>query len=164
MQQGDAPPPSNVMAEAELLGSLLAFWSPDVFEKAKAVLKDGADFYDPRHKVVWRGISAVAATGAHVDTTTVGYFLSGHYDAAQRSFLDTAGGQPRLEVLAAMAASYGVVERALIVAKDGEWRRRLNSARNQVEACLRRDEVGFMAATGQGQRLRVIEGGERQAS
>lgn len=159
MSEAGQVPPHNEDAERELLGALLAYFTPEVFAKADAVLRDD-DFYSQQRRIVWRGICAVAGQGGHVDQVTTGYFLSGQRDAAGRSYLDLCGGGSMLATLVSYAVPHGVVDRARIVAKDGEWRRRLRSAREQAEACLARDETAWKAATGGERRLRVIEGGE----
>lgn len=153
----------NQDAERELLGSLLAFFNPGLFAQVRAVLRDD-DFTVPSHKIVWRAILAVSGHGMHVDTLTVGSFLQEHRDAEKRSYLELAGGRGALEVLALHAVPAGVAERAAIVARDGEWRRRLRSCLAGAEACRARDEVAWREAMGEGPRLRLVEGGERQAS
>lgn len=150
-------------AERELLGALLAYWRSDVFADAQAVLVDD-DWSDPRHKIIWRAIAALADREDHVDTTTLGYFLTGQHDAARRTYLDLAGGNGYLAALVSYAVPHGVVERARIVHADGTWRRRLRSALEQMEACHARDEAAYQRALGvESPRLRVIHG-ERAAS
>ena len=159
MQESDGVPPSNVDAERELLGSLLAYFTPEAFEAVRAIVRDD-DFYSRRHQIVWRGISAVAGQGGHADMTTVGYFLAGRSDSAKRSYLDLCGGSAMLATLVSYSVVHGVGDRARIIAKDAEWRRRLVMHRGAAEACLLRDERAYEAAVGGERRLRVIEGGE----
>lgn len=157
----EAPPPSNVEAERELLGALLAYFTPELWRSCYEILGDGDDFYGAEgvpcpNRIVWRGICAVGGQGGHVDRLTVGYFLAGRTDAATRSYLDLAGGGAALDMLVCFAVPHGVVDRAAIIAKDGEWRRRLRKAREQVEACLLRDEAAWSAAGEDAPRLRVV--------
>ena len=152
----------NREAERELLGALLAYFTPDLLTRVRGVLRDD-DWSDPRHRIVWRAVCAVSGHGDHVDTVTVGSFLRGHRDREKRSYLDLAGGEAMLQLLVSHAVPNGVVERARIVAMDGEWRRRRRSCLAGLEACEARDEDGWREAMGEGPRLRVIEG-ERQAS
>jgi replicative DNA helicase len=153
----------NPEAEAELLGALLVFYSPEMFSKVRAEISEDSDWYDQRHRIIWRAICAVSRQGSHVDTLTVASFLEGQRSAAGASFLELAGGKGRIELLAAFAVGNGVVERARIVAKLGEWRRRLRSCLEGAEACRDQDEKRWREAMGDGPRLRVVEGG-RQAS
>jgi replicative DNA helicase len=152
---GEALPPHNEEAERELLGALLAYYTPDLLAKVEAEIRQDDDFYSRSHLIVWRAICAVSR-GGHVDATTVAYFLSGQRDAAGRSYLDSCGGGSRLALLVSHAVPYGIVDRARIVAKDGEWRRRLVRARRQEEACLARDDAAWQAATGDTPRLRAV--------
>lgn len=156
--------PRNEEAERELLGALLAYFKPDLFEQVVAAIPNDRDFYTERNRIIWRGICAVGGQGGHVDRVTVAHFLAGRSDSAKRSYLDLAGGGYALDVLVSYAVPHGIVDRARIVAKDGEWRRRLVESRERVEACLSRDEDAWLALEGDAPRLRVIEGGEAVAS
>jgi replicative DNA helicase len=150
----------NAEAEAELLGALLVFYTPDLLAKVVVELQDD-DFALPRHLITWRAICAVAHQGDHVDLTTVAAFLQGHRNSAGASFLDLAGGKGMLAVLESYAVAHGAVERARIIHADGEWRRRLRSCLDGAEACRARDEKRWREAMGDGPRLRVVEGGRR---
>lgn len=164
MSEAEWLSPHNEEAERELLGSLIAYFTPEIFEQVVAEIPNDRDFYIERHRIIWRGICAVGGQGGHVDHTTLAYFLAGRSNAAKESYLDLCGGSSTLAILVSYAVPHGIVDRARIVAKDGEWRRRLVKAREQVEACLSRDEVAWAALEGEAPRLRVIEGGEAVAS
>jgi replicative DNA helicase len=154
--------PQNLEAERELLGSLLAYFTPELLATAdKTVSAD--DFFWTSHGIIFRAIRAVAVVGDHVDALTVGRFLECQHDAAGESFLERAGGQAALHLLVTHAVPHGVGERARMVHEDGEWRRRLRRLYVAVEACHARDERAWLAALeGDAPRLRVIRG-ERAA-
>lgn len=151
----------NEKAERELLGALICFYTPELLAKVRAEVRDD-DWHYLRHKTVWRAILAVSGAGDHVDSLTVAEFLRGRRTTAGgATYLEWAGGEAGLQLLEACATANGVVERARIVATDGEWRRRLASALAMVEACETRDEAAWRTAAGeQAPRLRVISGGE----
>lgn len=153
----------NEAAERELLGSLIIFYTPELLASVRPLLRDD-DFYYSRHRIAWRAVLAVSDHGDHVDGLTVASFLRGHRDAEKRSYLELAGGEAHLQLLEACATANGVVERARIVAADGEWRRRLASAFALVEACEARDEQAWLVAMGVAPRLRVVDGGKAAAS
>lgn len=155
MSEANEVPPHNADAEQELLGALLAYWSPEVFKQVDEILTD-TDFYDQRRRIVWRAICAVGGQGGHVDPVTVSYFLAGRSDSAKRSYLDLAGGSSALAILVSHSVPHGIVDRARIIAKDGEWRRRLREAQLRVEACYARDEDAYRAAGQDQPRLRVV--------
>lgn len=155
----DQVPPHNLDAERELLGSLLAYYTPEVLQGCRAAMDGEAFYWRPGgvkvHEIVWRAICAVADAGDHVDVLTVSRFL-GRTRAASGSFLDLVGGEGTLHVLASHAVVAGVVERAVMIHEDGEWRRRLVKAQREVEACYVRDPVAYEAAGGDQPRLKLV--------
>lgn len=147
-------PPHNLDAERELLGSLLAYFTPALLASARSEIESSEDFYFKPHEITWRAICAVADAGDHVDALTVSRFLE-RQQGASGSFLAMIGGEATLHVLVAHAVPHGVRERAVMVAEDAEWRRRLVEAQRKVEACYLRDTAAYEAA-GVTQRLRLV--------
>lgn len=153
-------PPQNLEAEQELLGSLLAYYTPGLLASTVAHVTF-EDFYRPGHAIVYRAIIAVSNRGEHVDSLTVTRFLDCQRDAAGVSYLERAGGAALIEFLVCHAVPHGVAERARIVHEDGEWRRRLRRLYEAQAACHDRDEQAYQAALGgDAPRLRVIPGGQ----
>jgi replicative DNA helicase len=153
-------PPQNLEAERELLGSLLAYYRPDLLAATDATVI-AEDFYRQAHGIVYRAIRAVGRQGDHVDGLTVGRFLECQRDPAGATYLERVGGQALIEFLVAHAVPHGVAERARIVHEDGEWRRRLRRLYEAQAACHARDERAYQAALAdESPRLRVIPGGQ----
>lgn len=153
-------PPQNLDAERELLGSLLAYFTPDLLAATDTIVQ-AEDFYRPGHGIVYRAIRAVGLRGDHVDALTVGRFLQCQRDAAGGTYLERIGGQALVDFLVTHAVPHGVAERARMVREDGEWRRRLRRLYEAQAACHARDERAYRAALeGDVPRLRVIPGGQ----
>lgn len=152
-------PPQNLDAELELLGSLLAYFTPGLLASVMPHVTS-EDFYRPAHSIVYRAIIAVS-NREHVDSLIVTRFLECQRDAAGVSYLERAGGAALIEFLVCHAVPHGVAERARIVHEDGEWRRRLRRLYEAQAACHARDEQAYRAALGEdAPRLRVIPGGQ----
>lgn len=131
-------PPQNLEAERELLGAVLAYYTPRIVAEVKATGLQPEDFYRAQHAMVWQAILTVDAAGDHADTLTVSRALG--------PALEPAGGLARLEYLVAFAVPHGVCERARIIVEDSRWRARLCAAYEIIEACHLRDGEAFKSA------------------
>lgn len=136
----DAPlaPPQSLEAEREVLGALLAYYSPRIVAEVKTIGLSPLDFYYVSHGAIFGAILSLDADGAFVDVRTVSRRLG--------PGLDPAGGEAGLELLVAFAVPQGVCERARMIVEDSRWRARLNAAYEIIEACHLRDAERFASA------------------
>lgn len=157
-------PPQNLEAERELLGTLLTFYKPQLVHVAQAAGLTPADFYRHTHETVYRAILRLHGEGAHVDTLTIGRFLSTQPHEHDGSWLEHIGGQAQVEYLACFHAVNGFRERAAIIHEDGRWRRWLRALYDAQESVHVRDSERFWEAIGRVRddvlpgELRVIDG------
>lgn len=165
-------PPQNIEAEQRVLGTLLAYYKPELVVTVQAAGVKWSDFYRESHRVVYRAILKMNYGREWVDTLTVARFLECQPHPEFGSWLEAIGGQARLEELVCSAQVNGLRECARIVAEDGKFRRWLGAMFDGLEALHARDEAGFWAAMASiredvlPEPLRVIEGGddERRAA
>lgn len=123
--------PRDPKAERIVLGACMT--SPEALRTAQDVLGD-ADWYEPRHQVIWAAICAVARSGARVDPILVGNHI--REVGALRS-LD--GSLAYLHtVYEAAPLSVGIDQHVQIVA-DLATRRRLHEAGQRI---IQRTESG----------------------
>jgi len=157
-------PPQNLEAERELLGTLLALYTPQLVHIAQAAGLTPQDFYWQHHEAVWRAILRLHARGEHVDTLTVTRFLQAQRHEQAGTWLEHIGGRTQIEFLACFHVVSGFKERCQVVHDDGRWRRWLRALYEAQECIDRRDEAGFWDAVGRvredvlGSELRVIDG------
>lgn len=138
MTEGPFAPPQNVEAEREMLGAVLAYYSPRIVAEIKATGLAAEDFYRADHAAIWQAILKVDAAGDFVDTQTVSRALG--------AALEAAGGLAMLEGLLCFAVPHGVCERARIIAEDSRWRDRLDAAYKVIDASHDRDDAAFRSA------------------
>lgn len=131
MQEVPVAPPQNLEAERELLGALLAYYTPRIVDEIAETGLAPEDFYWVSHASVFDAIQGLHAEGAHVDVRTVARRLGAR--------LEATGGMARLEALLACCVPYGVVERAGMIQADSEWRRKLSGLYDAIDACHARD-------------------------
>lgn len=162
-------PPQSLQAEQELLGTLLAYYKPELVHVAQAAGLKRGDFYRHAHEVIYRAVLVLHRDGVHVDTATVARFLSKEFtrEDTPRSFLDAVGGVAQLDLVASFSVVNGFRERCLIVAEDGKWRRWIRALYEAAESAHTRDDKRFWAAIGkvkesipEGAELKAIRGGK----
>jgi replicative DNA helicase len=135
---GPFAPPQNIDAEREMLGAVLAYYSPRIVAEIKATGIVPEDFYRFSHGAIYGAILAVDAAGDHVDMLAVSRALG--------ASLEAAGGLAMLEFLLSFAVPHGVCERARMIVEDARWRERLGAAYEMIEACHLRDGEAFKSA------------------
>lgn len=134
-------PPHDQLAEQSVLGAMLT--SPEAVWEAFAVL-DGADFYDPRHELVFGAVQSLNRHGKPVDMVSVG-------DELQRvGLLKRAGDLEYLaECTSAILSPLAVAHYSRIV-RDHALRRRM------IEESQR---IMHAAYAGEGDAAEVLEAG-----
>lgn len=140
MQASDSPvaPPQSVEAEMELLGAILAYYSPRIVDEINGTGLAPSDFYRMSHAAVFGAIQQLHGDGEHVDAQTVARRLG--------PGLDGVGGQAGLGLLVAYSVPHGVRERAVMIREDAQWRRRLHGLYVAIEACHDRDAEKYATA------------------
>src|SRR6187431_300525 len=136
-----AAPPANIEAEMSVLGTLIAYYTPEAIVRVQATGLKWSDFSVQQHKVVYRAILKLHAKGDEVDRITVRRLMDVHTvsDGMTGSLLD---------LLVESARTSSLREHARIVAEDGRWRRWLSAALTALEAAERRDQKEFWKAIG----------------
>ena len=67
---GLEPMPKNEEAEIALLGSIL-LEGDEIFEKAKAIIKEPKCFYTTKHQELWKSFHRLYKNNVPIDTVTV---------------------------------------------------------------------------------------------
>ena len=134
-----AAPPANIEAEMSVLGTLLAYYTPELIVQAQATGMKREDFSLKQHRTVYGAILKLHACGDQVDSITVRHLMDTHDVSDER----TSG---LLAVLCASAVPSSLREHARVLAVDGRWRRRGNANLEEREAIQRRNESRFQAA------------------
>jgi replicative DNA helicase len=129
--------PHNVEAERRVLGTLLAFYTPDALTAVQATGLKAWDFYWEQHRVVYETIVAVGERDGYADVLTVHRHLASDEDM-----------MVWLEGLVSYADANGYLAGARIVHEDGTWRRWLDATLDAVDAIHERDEDAFWNAVG----------------
>lgn len=88
-------PPADIAAERIVIGT--AITAPTAYEHLARALNP-ADFYDPRHELIWAGLEHLAAAGHPTDVVALSKHLT------ERRLVTKAGGAPYLHTLYAQAA------------------------------------------------------------
>ena len=136
-----AAPPANLEAEMSVLGTLLAFYTPEAVIVAQAAGLKWSDFSVQQHRVVYRAILKLHAKGDEVDSITVRRLMDVHRMSDGRTGV-------LLDLLVASARPASLREHARIIAEDGRWRRWVSAALAALEAAERRDSKEFWEAIG----------------
>jgi replicative DNA helicase len=137
-------PPMNIEVEREVIGTLLAYYTPQLVHKAQAAGLIREDFYRRDHQIIYRAILHLHAEGGDVDHVTVAKFLRERRDEHGQTWLSHAGGN--VELLTLYAVVNGFRERCAIVHEDGCWRRWLSALTEAFEHAEDRDETRFWEA------------------
>ena len=128
MAQGKATPPSNVDAEASLLGAILI--DTDAIVKIADQITT-LDFYDQRHARIYEAIVALYEKRSPIDVLTLADQLKG------AGFLDMVGGPSYLTELTNYVPTASHVEQyAEIVAQKALRRRLINASSDMAELGL----------------------------
>lgn len=72
-RNGNKIPPSNVIAEEDILGECLI--RPDAYHQIKDIITDPNMFYDLKHRKIWKAIVAVGKSGKEVSLMSVTLYL-----------------------------------------------------------------------------------------
>lgn len=139
-------PPQNIDAERSIIGTLLAFYTPQqiVIAQHAGLLRE--DFYRRDNQIIYRAVLNLHARGDHVDPVTVGRFLECQHDEKGVSFLAHIHGMTNLELLTMYSVAHGFRERCLIVHEDARWRRWLYALYTAEEHLHDRDSKRFWEA------------------
>jgi replicative DNA helicase len=113
----------NVAAEKAVLGALLA--DPRAYAEVGPILAD-ADFYDPKHRQVYRAVTSLEERGERVDILT----LSG--ELARHGWLDAIGGEAYLRELTGSVPSASSAGQYARLVREAATRRNLPSAADEV--------------------------------
>lgn len=124
-------------AGESVLGTLLAFYSPEIVTVVQARGVTSKDFGMERQEIVYRAVLALHRDGVHVDDLTVEAFLVSH------GCLERAGGSGYLAVLVASACPSALKDHAAIVARGGRKARRGRKLHAAQAANEREDEAEF---------------------
>lgn len=130
-------PPSNVEFEQATLGAILLSDSVLPALSSDEGLEPG-DFYRDQHRLVYSAMLALSVRGEPVDTLTVTEELR------STGRLEDAGGHAAIDLLAASVPAVGAVRQyARVVRAKAVFRRRIEAARAQLDACYSEDEEAF---------------------
>ncbi len=128
MAQGNTPPPSNVDAEASLLGAILIDTDAIVKIADQITVED---FYDQRHARIYEAILALYEKRSPIDVLTLADQLKGN------GFLDMVGGPAYLTELTNYVPTASHVEQyAEIVAQKALRRRLIAASADMAELSL----------------------------
>lgn len=116
-------PPQNVEAEASLLGSILL--DADVMSDVVSLLQP-ADFYEPKHQLVYESMFNLYETHKPIDLLT----LSNHLQ--KKKFLDKAGGSSYLTELTNRVPTASHAQEYAEIVSEKATRRRLIKAANEI--------------------------------
>lgn len=145
-----------------VLGSLLAYYKPELVVIVQAKGVGPSDFPREQQRGVWRAILALHKTGAHVDVLTVKAFLE------RQGWFERVGGEPFLVACIESAVPSALGDHAWLVAEDKRWDR-LKRASESVERAVRaqdddalREAVALLGrdvlAPGARPKLTVVDG------
>lgn len=104
-------------AGESVLGTLLAFYSPELVTVVQARGVTSKDFGMERQEIIYRAILALHRDGVEVGALTVEAFLARH------GFLERAGGAGYVALCEASAVPSALKDHAFIVAESGRWKR-----------------------------------------
>lgn len=121
--------PKNLIAEQELLGSILN--APELLTNIVGILKP-EDFYSNRHRIIFGAIEKLFAENIKIDPITIADKL--------KNVLVEAGGITYLSELAASSMSRNVKEYAEIIKEKSNKRRAIKIANKLMEACYKDEE------------------------
>lgn len=128
MAQGNTPPPSNVDAEASLLGAILIDTDAIVKIADQITVED---FYDQRHARIYEAILVLYEKRSPIDVLTLADQLKGN------GFLDMVGGPAYLTELTNYVPTASHVEQyAEIVAQKALRRRLISASADMAELSL----------------------------
>jgi replicative DNA helicase len=130
MAQVNSTPPSNVDAEASLLGAILI--DADAIVKIADIIRT-EDFYDQRHARIYEALLALYEKRAAIDVLTLADQLKG------TGFLDMVGGPAYLTELTNYVPTAAHVEQYADIVAQKALRRRLIAASSDM-ALLGQDE------------------------
>ena len=146
-----------------VLGTLLAFYKPELVTIVQARGVTPLDFANDWQRVVYRAILALHRDGVHVDPLTVEAFISRH------GCLERAKGPGYLACCVASASANGLKDHASEVARKA-GKRRLRSATRALDEAAQREAdderlLELFAAVGreipcvdEAPKLRVVKG------
>lgn len=133
--------PHNIEAERRVLGTLLAFYTPDALKAVQATGLKPGDFYWEQHAVVYAAIVTVGERDGYADALTVHRHLASDEDMTVW-----------LQGLVSYADANGYLACARIVHEDATWRQWRHDTLDALDAIHERDETAFWNAV---RRLRV---------
>lgn len=136
-------PPQDIEAEKSLLGALLISDSalPNVLEELTP-----ADFYDPRHAEIYRGMSSLYDKHRPIDLMTLSAELR-----AQKTLRDV-GGSPYLTELANFVPTASNIEAYAELVTKASMRRRLIRAGTDIAKAAYEDDVKIDELVGQAEK------------
>jgi len=123
-----------------VLGTLLAFYKPELVTVMGARGVVWSDFPHDRQRVVYRAILALHKDGVHVDVLTVEAFLQSH------GRLERAGGPGYLAVCVESSSASAFRDHAWLVAGGARWARLLSAWECLGRAIEHRDDVALREA------------------
>jgi hypothetical protein len=131
--------PHDLAAERAVLGACLR--NPGAYAQAAAVLGDGHGFYRDGHRIIFREVAAVAASGEPVDLVTVGTRL------ARKKLFDEIGGPAYLSSLTdGVPHAMNVTSYARIVIERARLRQAIAGASDVLRAAYTGDPIATTAA------------------
>jgi replicative DNA helicase len=116
-----------------VLGSLLAYYKPELVVVVQAKGVGPNDFPREQQRAVWRAILALHRTGTHVDVLTVAAFLGQH------GWLERVG-EGFLHVCVMEAVPSALREHAFLVAEAKRWERLLRACESVQNAIRATDD------------------------
>jgi replicative DNA helicase len=155
------------LAGDSVLGTILAFYSPQLIVRVQAKGVTAKDFQRDQQRVVYRAFLALHKRAVHVDALTTEAFLKRH------DVLARAGGRAYLELLTASASPAAFDDHAWLVAESGRWDRILRAFYALEKAVLAQDDECLREAVAGVARdvlpesvepLRVIQGGREKTA
>lgn len=148
-------------AGESVLGTLLAFYKPELVTIVQARGVTAKDFGMERQEIMFRAILALHRDGVHVDALIVEAFLAKH------GCLERAGGVGYVALCEASACPSAFREHAFIVAESGRWRRLLRAQYALVSAIEAQDDGALREAVAavhrdvlpdEAPKLRIVKG------
>jgi replicative DNA helicase len=121
-------PPHSMEAEQAVLGAALK--SSEAVNRAVDIIRDAADFYIPKHQIIYRAMLDLYERSEACDITTVAALLQ------SRGELDKIGGHVYLFDLTERVASVAnVASYANIVLERGVLRRLISTSNEIIRSC-----------------------------